>query len=503
MGYFMKFKRQRPLLVLAITMLLLTTYNLHIYKEKEAEAEIESLQLQMNAGIDRFDAWIREYVSDLELIRSHIEQYSITELRYAKTNNRYLTYAFSDDLKYVNFIGFANGDFVSSSEWFPPDTYDPRFRPWYIKASSENRTILSNVYVDFITNNYVISICTPLHIRHTFVGVLGTVVDLSLLNTTLIADKENGFIDYFVLDSRGLILADTSSPASINQMSKSPYSEFLRNSVSSEHLKYSYIQDNILYVYEYDPDTNWLIGSKFDLSNSPFKHSILNHPQLIVNFILILFFMFTLHYMYKLHQELLQTTSTLETQNESQKALNQKLEEVNNQLAYRAIHDGLTGLYNRFAFDDMIDKLITRGFQERKHIGLILFDIDDFKAYNDIYGHVQGDNALKQISHEALEYCTNSVMVARYGGEEFAVLFYEQDIDEIYEIAKGLVAHIRSLNIEHKLSDTGFVTISGGANAILPSLTTSRGKFIHHADTALYQAKSQGKNQMVKAYLRT
>lgn len=498
----MKQKKQYPISLLALIMLVLTIYNVYTFKTEEVQKTEERLTSMMKMDLEKFEDWLFDYVNGVDLIKSQLNQLTLSEINYAVTENKYLAYNFSSEFGHETYIGFLNGQFISSTNWIPPDNYDPRERSWFKDALAKNKTIISNVYVDRISNNAVIAISTPLYVQNKLVGVLSTDLYLDDLTTKLLEMRSSDIFEPFAINAEGIILADTSDLSQINQKIHDHYAALFNKAKENPGYNSEIIDDHDLYVSYYSYKLNWLLSSKVDLSLYTHRLSFWIHPQTIVNLLFWILFTGVLFYIHKLSNRLIFTTTTLEQKNASLKVINTKLETANNLLAYRAVHDGLTGLHNRFAFDDLLDELISKGFQERKYIGLILFDVDDFKAYNDIYGHVQGDAALSQLAKEVSQFCDHALMVTRYGGEEFAIIYYDQDIDELESISTKLLEHIRHLRIPHKLSDQGYLTISGGINAIIPNLTTSRGMFIHQADTALYKAKANGKNQFVKAYSR-
>ena len=498
----MKLKKQNPMILLALIMLILTIYNIYSFKTEEVKKTEDYLSSAMKANLGTFENWLFNYINSVDLIKSQLNQLTLSELSYSSSDNKYLTYNFSSEFKHEIYIGFRNGDFISNTNWLPPDNYDPRERPWYQDTLKENKTIISNVYVDHISNNSVIAITTPIYIQDNFEGVLGTDLYLDDLNKMFFNIRSSDNFEPFAINAKGIILADTADLSQINQKIHDQYTTLFNKAKADFEYHSEIIDDHNLYVYYYSDKLNWLLGSKVDLDIYTQRLEFWIRPQTIVNLLFWILFMGVLFYIHKLSDRLILTTTTLEQKNASLKVINAKLENANNLLEFRAVHDSLTGLYNRFAFDDLLDELISKGFQERKYIGIILFDVDDFKAYNDIYGHVQGDEALARLAKEVSQFCKHALMTARYGGEEFAIIYYDQDIDELESISTEIIELIRSLRIPHKLSNHGYITISGGVNAIIPSLTTSRGMFIHQADTALYKAKANGKNQFVKAYTR-
>jgi diguanylate cyclase (GGDEF)-like protein/PAS domain S-box-containing protein/hemerythrin-like metal-binding protein len=160
--------------------------------------------------------------------------------------------------------------------------------------------------------------------------------------------------------------------------------------------------------------------------------------------------------------------------------------------------DALTGLANRRRFDAVLDQEYARHTRSGAYLSLILMDIDHFKAFNDTYGHVKGDDCLRRIA-QAITGCTVRAadLPARYGGEEFACILPETDLSGAVTIAEKIRLAITSLDIPHKTSCTqncvsasiGVVTVSCS-----PNLTVS--DIIMLADTMLYKAKSNGRNRV-------
>lgn len=160
-----------------------------------------------------------------------------------------------------------------------------------------------------------------------------------------------------------------------------------------------------------------------------------------------------------------------------------------------AATDALTGLINRRQFNHQLDSEIARTKRYRNPLSLALFDIDDFKRINDLYGHITGDRILKELGHLILTNVRESDIAARYGGEEFALILPETGQIDSYELLERLRAMI-----EHTvfcLPDNPMtVTISVGV-AQMDVNYTQGFEIIEKADAALYEAKRKGKNQVV------
>jgi diguanylate cyclase (GGDEF)-like protein/PAS domain S-box-containing protein len=171
------------------------------------------------------------------------------------------------------------------------------------------------------------------------------------------------------------------------------------------------------------------------------------------------------------------------------------------QLKLIAFMDGLTGVANRRHFDNNLDLEWRRAMRSAKSISLIIVDVDYFKNYNDLYGHLAGDSCLRKIAHtirDSLRRAGN--FAARYGGEEFAVILPDTDAEGAYLFAESLREKIENLNIEHKDSTVGRnVTVSLGVSTTVPEKNSTHDELISLADKALYKAKQGGRNRVVSA----
>lgn len=172
--------------------------------------------------------------------------------------------------------------------------------------------------------------------------------------------------------------------------------------------------------------------------------------------------------------------------------------EMLQQLARR---DGLTGLYNRRYFDEVIESEWRRHQRKASSLGLAMIDIDHFKDFNDHYGHLEGDACLQQVATTLL---TNTrrpgEMVARYGGEEFVAVLPSLGNDDLVKYGDWLLQKIRQLAIPHAHSHVAeIVTISIGMASLVPEASGKHIDLIALADYALYRAKATGRNRLVVA----
>lgn len=168
---------------------------------------------------------------------------------------------------------------------------------------------------------------------------------------------------------------------------------------------------------------------------------------------------------------------------------NQKLEQIAN-------IDGLTGVYNRRYFNDLLSKEWYRLCREKQPLSMIMVDIDCFKEYNDTYGHLQGDEVLKAIASTLKSSLQRSSdFVARYGGEEFVILLPNTDLQGSITICENISLKIMELAIPHRGSSaSNSITISMGVHCLIPSAKINPYTLIDKSDDALYLAKKEGRN---------
>jgi diguanylate cyclase (GGDEF)-like protein len=173
-------------------------------------------------------------------------------------------------------------------------------------------------------------------------------------------------------------------------------------------------------------------------------------------------------------------------------------------LEHLSMVDGLTGVANRRQFDEKLAESIRYVDRNHRGLSLLLIDIDYFKQYNDIYGHVKGDDVLKKVARTLSNGASRPMdFVARYGGEEFAVLLTDASHEEGLLVAEKLRALVENKNIVHQGSNFEHLTISVGVTYIDSShiAKINSKEFIEDADQCLYMAKSQGRNQVITSTL--
>ena len=181
-----------------------------------------------------------------------------------------------------------------------------------------------------------------------------------------------------------------------------------------------------------------------------------------------------------------------------------ELESVNRQLETLSITDALTGLANRRRFDSYWTQEWQRAVRQGTPLAVIMIDVDHFKNYNDHYGHLSGDECLRQLG--ALLHVTirrAGELAARYGGEEFVVALPGATAQQAADTAAALLAAVQGAQIPHAASPvSNIVTISLGVATGFPNAGDERGRLITLADDALYQAKHRGRNCIVMTEMK-
>lgn len=195
------------------------------------------------------------------------------------------------------------------------------------------------------------------------------------------------------------------------------------------------------------------------------------------------------------------TAKSLETKIE---LFNERLEkaqllQTSEELQKISLYDELTGILNRRGYNMYLSDILHKAQLNSTNIGLILVDIDCFKEYNDNYGHPSGDTILKHISSLLTKYSNTKFTPCRFGGDEFAIICKDCSTVDIEEYINNIINDLKNYPLEHKYSKVGidYVSVSCGfANEDASKVTIAT--LLGNADTALYQAKENGRNQYQK-----
>jgi diguanylate cyclase (GGDEF)-like protein len=191
----------------------------------------------------------------------------------------------------------------------------------------------------------------------------------------------------------------------------------------------------------------------------------------------------------KLDSDVKQRTREFHDANELLRKANAELEEI-------SMVDKLTDISNRRCFESTFQKIWAICMRERHPLALIMIDIDNFKPFNDTYGHLAGDQCLKSVA-EAIKSVVKRAgdLVARFGGEEFIVMLLNTTEEDAAIVAEDIRKKIESLGINNE-AVCSVVTVSLGVAAAIPDNSISPDELINAADMALYQAKKGGRNQV-------
>lgn len=166
--------------------------------------------------------------------------------------------------------------------------------------------------------------------------------------------------------------------------------------------------------------------------------------------------------------------------------------------------DGLTGIANRRHFDERIEEELARARRSKTPLSLLLIDIDFFKPYNDLYGHVQGDQCLREVAATLQSSLHRPAdLAARYGGEEFAIVLPDTPLEGARHLAQATRLAIETRRLPHKGSSVAsHVSVSIGVATCLPDEEGGVRQLIERADLGLYEAKKAGRNRIAVARLQ-
>ncbi|MBU1617922.1 MAG: GGDEF domain-containing protein [Gammaproteobacteria bacterium] len=174
-----------------------------------------------------------------------------------------------------------------------------------------------------------------------------------------------------------------------------------------------------------------------------------------------------------------------------------ELADKNKQLEQQNTRDALTGVRNRAFFDQKFSAELKRSRRERSTLGLLMIDIDHFKAINDNHGHLVGDLVIKEVANGLQQELKRSTdHLCRYGGEEFAIILPNTDHEGAMILAEQLRLSLADQHIQYEELELS-VTVSIGCYAAVAEINSSSADYIQAADTALYQAKNEGRNKVV------
>lgn len=168
----------------------------------------------------------------------------------------------------------------------------------------------------------------------------------------------------------------------------------------------------------------------------------------------------------------------------------------NRKLASIALYDSMTGLANRSYLNEYLSQKFEEALEKQQLLGVELMDIDHFKAYNDTYGHLEGDICIEAVAKVLKDVQNDKVFCARYGGDEFMIIYSEMTIKEIQQVAETIQRKVRELEMHHEgAGPDAKVTVTQGIFTRIPDEENREWDYNSMADTVLYGAKREGRNR--------
>jgi diguanylate cyclase (GGDEF)-like protein len=169
-------------------------------------------------------------------------------------------------------------------------------------------------------------------------------------------------------------------------------------------------------------------------------------------------------------------------------------------IADLVVRDSLSGLKNRRAFDEHLDRVWQQALRDQRSIAVLMIDIDHFKRYNDAFGHQGGDTALRSVAQAIQEFARRPLdLAARFGGEEFAVILYDLPLTHVKDMAERMRLRVQDLGLNWREAGTAAeqpLSVSIGVGLATPTTGRSAQGAIQLADEALYEAKHAGRNRI-------
>lgn len=181
----------------------------------------------------------------------------------------------------------------------------------------------------------------------------------------------------------------------------------------------------------------------------------------------------------------------------------EQLKGQNREIHQLSIQDPLTKLANRRHFNEVFEREWANAIRNENHLSIVMLDIDFFKLYNDVYGHQEGDSCIATVAQTLEEGIKRKTdLVARYGGEEFIAILPNTAQEDAVIVAQQMCENVQNLQLPHSTSEVSdVVTISVGVATCIPKRDELPDILIKSADTALYEAKKAGRNQVYSVVL--
>jgi len=201
----------------------------------------------------------------------------------------------------------------------------------------------------------------------------------------------------------------------------------------------------------------------------------------------------------RLFLEIAQTRKQLEEQIDMLTILNEENRKMQTEIEKIALQDYLTEVPNRRKIDTDLKVLYRDAFRYKKSIAILMIDLDNFKGYNDFYGHTEGDKILKIVASTIKETVSRPLdTVGRFGGEEFIVLLPNTDDEGAYKLGDKIRQAVFAKKIPHcPTCPRKFLSVSVGVASVIPEEYDNELDLVNNSDIALYEAKNSGKNKTI------
>lgn len=167
-------------------------------------------------------------------------------------------------------------------------------------------------------------------------------------------------------------------------------------------------------------------------------------------------------------------------------------------LREQSVRDHLTGVFNRRYMEETLERELLRSARKGISLGIIMLDVDDFKQFNDSYGHAAGDVVLRELSALLLKHVREADIPSRYGGDEFIIILPDASQEVTLKRAELLREHAQNLNFQFEEQTLGRITLSLGV-VNFPNNGTTSTTLLKAVDVVLYRAKHEGRNRVVAA----
>ncbi|MCD4715042.1 MAG: diguanylate cyclase [Clostridiales bacterium] len=433
------------------------------------------------------------------------------------------------------------------------ENFDPRIRPWYEAANQNQQIVFSGIYSHFVFKEPTLTASIPIFENGLLIGVVGVDYLMTGLNKTLaqLPIGENGQV--FIIDDQGQLIATTTGESIFNLVDGTSQNKFATDSTNSITQETMLVSDSLLestlpevringMTYMIGKDKFEFYGNYWDIYTVILEDDFFADKNLALfrtlagGLLITLIFMSLIFFVIrsvirpilqlnesakKLSQGISVEVPLGKQRNEiyeltrsfnemSTKIVNQvdqleaqvklrtiELEEKNEMLSQLSYKDELMGIGNRRHLDVSLDQALELASRNNLNIGVMMLDIDNFKDFNDSYGHIEGDECLRKIG-KALKRCVHrkSDLVARYGGEEMVVVLQDTTKESLLKVAENIRLEIHSLMLPNENTKLGVVTVSIGAVLCKVKPKQTADEVLHVADQALYEAKANGKNRV-------